>query len=222
MSNNMIKDKTAVIFDMDGVIFDTERLYIEACVEVGDKYGADNIEETCHKCIGINSVATAEILYDTYGRDFPLQEFRSEVDEIFVRKFEEKAPVKPGVKELLTYLKSTGYKIAIASSTKKSGVARELEQAGFLEYFDELVCGDMVEKSKPNPDIFLKAAECLGEEPENCIVIEDSFNGIRAAHAAEMFAIMVPDILPPDEEMKEKASLILDSLNDVLSYLKEI
>ena len=221
MSNNMVKDKTAVIFDMDGVIFDTERLYIEACVEVGDKYGADNIEETCHKCIGINSVATAEILNDTYGRDFPLKEFRAEVDEIFVRKFEEKAPVKPGVKELLTYLKSAGVKIAIASSTKKSGVARELEQAGFLEYFDELVCGDMVEKSKPNPDIFLKAAQCLGEEPENCIVIEDSFNGIRAAHAAKMFAIMVPDILPPDEEMKEKASLILDSLNDVLSYLKE-
>ena len=143
------------------------------------------------------------------------------MDEIFVRKFEEKAPVKPGVKELLTYLKSAGVKIAIASSTKKSGVARELKQAGFLEYFDELVCGDMVEKSKPNPDIFLKAAQCLGEEPENCIVIEDSFNGIRAAHAANMFAIMVPDILPPDEEMKEKASLILDSLNDVLSYLKE-
>ena len=221
MNNNMISDKKAVIFDMDGVIFDTERLYIESCVEVADKYGADNIEETCYRCIGINSVVTGQILYETYGKDFPLREFRAEVDKIFAKKFDEKAPVKPGVKELLTYLKSAGVKIAIASSTKKEGVSRELKQAGFLDYFDELVCGDMVEKSKPDPDIFLKAAECLGVEPEKCIVIEDSFNGIRAAHAAKMFAIMVPDILPPDEEMKEKASIILKSLNEVLDFLKE-
>ena len=217
----MINNKEAVIFDMDGVIFDTEKLYIDSCVEVGNKYNLKNVEEACFKCIGINSEASAEIMYDIFGRDFPLDKFRGEVDVLFKTRFEEKAPVKPGVQEILTYLKQEGYRIAIASSTKKEGVTRELKQAGFLEFFDEIICGDMVEKSKPNPDIFLKAAECLGVEPEKCIVIEDSFNGVRAAYAAGMFSIMVPDILKPDDEMRDKASVILDSLPDVVDFLRK-
>ncbi len=214
-----VKEYNTVIFDMDGVIFDTERLYIDSCVEIGNKYGIKDVEEACYKCIGVTSEASARIMLDFYGEDFPLEKFRDEVYELFKKSFEEKLPVKNGTEELLKYLKEKAVKIGIASSTSKSGVERELAQAGLIDYFDEIVCGDMVEKSKPNPDIFLKAAEVLGSRPEDCIVIEDSFNGIRAAHNAGMFCFMVPDILQPDDEMKEKASAIMDSLDEVRTAL---
>ena len=216
-----IKAISTVIFDMDGVIFDTERLYIESCVEIGKKYNIKDVEEACYKCIGVTSEASARIMLDFYGEDFPLEKFRDEVYELFKKSFEEKLPVKMGVAELLEFLKDREVRIAIASSTSKSGVDRELTQAGLRKYFDAIICGDMVERSKPEPDIFLKAAEVLGSNPEECIVIEDSFNGIRAAHKAGIFCFMVPDILQPDEEMQDKASVILGSLDEVRDYLKD-
>ena len=215
-----MKDFKAVIFDMDGVIFDTEKLYLDCCVEIGEKYELEHVEEACFRCIGITSEASARIMYEVFGNDFPLDSFRGEVDELFRARFDERLPIKPGVRELLTYLKGEGYKVAIASSTKKESVKKELAQAKFLDFFDEIICGDMVERSKPNPDIFLKAAECLGVAPDSCIVIEDSYNGIRAASAAGMFSFMVPDMLKPDDEMRSKASVILDSLMDVKEYMR--
>ena len=110
-------------------------------------------------------------------------------------------------------------KIALASSSKKETVIRQLNDAGMLDYFDEIVSGDMVEKSKPEPDIFLKACEKLGVLPQRSYAIEDSFNGIRAAYSGKLKPIMVPDILPADDEMRQKAEAVLDSLIDVADYL---
>jgi beta-phosphoglucomutase-like phosphatase (HAD superfamily) len=106
--------------------------------------------------------------------------------------------VKPGVRELLEYLKSSSFRTAVASSTYTHIVEKELSDAGILPFFDRIVGGDQVSRSKPNPDIFLRAAEVLDTAPEACLVIEDSYNGIRAAKAAGMRAIMVPDLLQPD------------------------
>ncbi len=211
----------AVIFDMDGVIFDSEKLYIDCCVEAADKLGMDNIVETCYRCIGVTTSVTHQILLDTYRDEALVNAFREAATSLFREKYRAGLlAVKPGVRELLTWLKSRVLRIAIASSTRTEIVEMELADAGILPFFDRVVGGDQVSRSKPNPDIFLKAAEALEEAPENCLVIEDSFNGVRAGRAAGMTVIMVPDLLQPDEEIRSLADRVLPSLLSVLDLLR--
>ena len=128
--------------------------------------------------------------------------------------------MKSGVNEILTFLKDNGKKIALASSTRREVVLAELRDAGVLDFFDEVVTGDMVTKSKPDPEIFLTACEKIGVAPDRCYAIEDSFNGIRSASGGGLHAIMVPDLLPADEEMRGLAETVQDSLHDVIRYLE--
>lgn len=203
----------AFIFDMDGVIFDSERLYIDCCIEIAEKLGMDHIVETCHRCIGVTTEVTEAILLETY-RDIDLvNRFREQSIALVRSKIDSGLlEMKPGVRELLNSLCERGCRIAIASSTRTDIVENELADAGLRGFFSAVVGGDQAQRSKPNPDIFLKAAELLGEKPGNCVVIEDSFNGIRAAKAAGMTAIMVPDQLVPDEEIRRLADFVLPSL----------
>ena len=129
-------------------------------------------------------------------------------------------PIKPGVPEILRWLKDAGYTVGLASSTRSSSVFGHLEQSGFRDYFQTVVTGDMVEHSKPRPDIYLLACRELGVEPEQAYAIEDSPNGIRSAHAAGMRPIMVPDMIAPDEEMRKLSFLIRKDLFEVLEYLQ--
>ena len=129
------------------------------------------------------------------------------------------APVKRGVKELLAYLRQRGYKIGLASSTSRPSVEDLLERAGIREYFMNLTTGDMVEHSKPRPDIYLMACSSLEVNPAQAIAVEDSPNGIRAAHAAGMIPLMVPDLIAPDEEMREKSVMICRDLLEVICFL---
>ncbi len=219
-----MKDKlfvNGVIFDMDGVIFDSERIYIECCMEVAAKYGMTNVEEVSHRCIGTTSVETRRILIEAYGEDFPLDQYWKESTEIFwqVYKKEGHLPVKEGVRELLADISSKKIPIAIGSSTRTDTVRLQLKDAGLLDYFTRIIGGDLVERSKPAPDVFLKAAEALGAEPGQCLVIEDSYNGIRAARAAGIYSVMVPDLLAPNAEMEEKAGEILPSLKDLVGRI---
>ena len=210
----------AVIFDMDGVIFDSERLVYEGWKALSVKYGFDNLDEIYMKCIGVNSATCRQIYLDFYGEDFPYDKYRQErSDDYHARYSGGRLPMKAGVEELLKYLKETGYKIAIASSTRSALVKEQIEDAGLMKYFDVIVGGDQVKKSKPEPDIFLKAAELLGVKPENAYVIEDSYNGIRAAKSAHMRPIMVPDMVQPDEEMLDKSWKICDSLKDIITLI---
>ena len=213
----------AVIFDMDGVIFDSERLYIDCNKEVAAKFGITDgnfIEELGKKCIGITMEETIRTMREALGEDFPLDEMWMEASALFKDKtIGGNLPVKPGVREILEYLKDEGVKIAIASSTKTDTVKRELSEAVLLDYFDKIVGGDMIKRSKPAPDSFLKAAEVLEMDIKDCCIIEDSFNGIKAAHASGGFPIMVPDILQPDDEIKGLAGIILESLFDVKEFL---
>lgn len=213
----------AFIFDMDGVIFDSERLYIDCCIEVAEKLGMDQIVETCHRCIGVTTEVTRAILLETY-RDIDLVDRFREQSVALVRSKIDSGllELKPGVRELLDSLRARGCRIAIASSTRTDIVEKELADAGLIGYFSAIVGGDRAQRSKPNPDIFLKAAELLGEKPENCVVIEDSFNGIRAAKAAGMTAIMVPDQLIPDEEISKLADYVLPSLVVVKDRLESL
>ena len=127
-----------------------------------------------------------------------------------------------GAREILADLAARGVPLALASSTEGALVRRELDEAGLLRFFDALVCGDQVRRSKPDPEIFLTAAARLGVEPERCFVIEDSFNGVRAAAAAGMRPLMVPDLLPPDEEMRRLSEAILPDLAAAGRYLRDV
>ena len=213
----------AFIFDMDGVIFDSERLYIECSLEASAELGLpqEGVIELCHRCIGVTPERTRQIMMETYHDPAVVDAFRGRTVSLFLEKYNAgRMDVKPGAEELLKFLKQQGYPLAIASSTPTEIVRQELSAAGLLDYFDRIVGGDQVSRSKPNPDIFLRAAELLRTEPSRCIVIEDSFNGIRAAKAAGMTAVMVTDQLQPDEEIKALADRIELSLLHVLQGLR--
>lgn len=212
----------AVLFDMDGVIFDSERVVLEGWQTVARRHGFSHVEIPFHRCIGTNSAVSKKIFLDFYGEDFEYELYHQECSTFYHERCDGgKLPQKPGVRELLVYLKENGYYTAIASSTRRSLVEQQVIDAGLRPFFDCIVGGDMVTKSKPEPDIFLKAAEAVAGERSDIYVIEDSFNGIRAAQAAGMFPIMVPDMVPPDEEMKQKAGIILQNLLEVKDFLAQ-
>ena len=215
-----MKECSAVIFDMDGIIFDSERAVIECWIELSEKYGIKDVEAACIKCIGTTMQRTRQIMLETYGEDFPYDKYAAEASRMFHEKYDGgKLPVKKGAENILRYLKERNVKTALASSTRKEVVVNELRDAGLLEYFDEIVTGDMVKRSKPAPDIFLLACERVGAEPSNAYAVEDSYNGIRSASAGGLRPIMVPDILGPDEEMESLSEVVLNDLDEVILYL---
>ena len=162
-------------------------------------------------------------MMETYHDPAVVDAFRGRTVSLFLEKYNAgRMDVKPGAEELLKFLKQQGYPLAIASSTPTEIVRQELSAAGLLDYFDRIVGGDQVSRSKPNPDIFLRAAELLRTEPSRCIVIEDSFNGIRAAKAAGMRPVMVPDIVQPTDEIRQMAETVCSDLFDVIDYLRSL
>lgn len=212
----------AVIFDMDGVLIDSERVCCECWEEVSRDMKLGDLSEGVMGCIGLNRNDSMSLMQRLYGEDFPYEECHVAVNERIKQKFrEEGIPIKEGVQELFDYLKAKDYVIGLASSTGKKSVVAEMEQIGLIHYFQAIVTGDMVEHSKPNPDIYLKACKELGVEPEEAIAIEDSLNGIRAAYHAGMKPIMVPDLIAPTPEIEEMLYAKFDSLLEVRDYLKK-
>ena len=217
-----MKTGFAVLFDLDGVIFDSERAVLAVWRELAEELGLEEIEPVFRRCVGTNKTRTEEIFREAFpGLDFP------RFDAAARRRFRERwgggrLPVKTGAREILQALRRRGIPLALASSTDSGVVRQELDEAGLLDFFDAVVGGDQVSRSKPDPEIFLRAAERLGAEPEACFVVEDSFNGIRAALAAGMRPLMVPDLLPPDGEMARLAEAILPDLAAAERYLAEI
>lgn len=219
----MLVSFKAVVFDMDGIIFDSERLVIDCWKIVAEKYAIPDIEAACYECLGVNSVETKEKFLNRYGQDFPYDAYKDEMSKIYHDNYDGgRLPIKMGVTELLQYLKETGVKVALASSTRSQVVTQQLKDAGILDYFQVVVGGDMVTRSKPQPDIFLKACEELGVAPEESFAIEDSYNGIRAAAAGHLRPLMVPDLMPPTEEMQGLSEAVFDTLLEVKGYLRNI
>lgn len=214
--------KKAVIFDMDGVILDSESLVFSCWQEIADKYKIPDITSACTECLGMNSVITKSKFLQKYGQDFPYDEYKGEMSALFHKKATLGAlELKPGVTELLEYLKQEGFLIGLATSSRREYAARELEHLGVLGFFDVLIYGDMVKKSKPEPEIYLIAARELKVEPGECYAVEDSYNGVNAGYRAGMDVIMVPDKLPANEEMRERTRIILDDLGQMKEWLKQ-
>lgn len=211
----------AIVFDMDGVLFDTEFVCLEGWVAVAEKNNLPGMREVFPKCIGLNNTDSEAVVKAAYGADFDYGAFRKQASEEFWGYIEKNGlPEKPYVHEILEWLKASDYKVGLASSTKRTSVLECLQRAGILDYFEVIISGDMVEHSKPEPDIYLLACEKLGVEPGEAYAIEDSFNGIRSAYAAGMKPIMVPDMLDPDAEMLEKSVVVLKDLGEVQAWLE--
>ena len=204
----------AAIFDMDGLILDSERTVLKCWEAVGQKYGFPDIETYGISVIGKNKTATIEEFERVYGE--PGDRYEKEMRKVYLSM---EVPLKPHTIELLSAMKSAGMKIAIASSSTREEVTTQHTKLGAFQFFDAAVCGDQVTKSKPDPEIFLLACDALGVKPEESLGLEDSFNGVRACKASGLFTIMVPDIIQPDDEMKGLADIILPSLKDVQDFL---
>lgn len=212
----------AVVFDMDGLIFDSERLVLDCWEKVGEKYEIDNIREVFIECIGTNKEKTKEIMLANYGSSFPYDQFRKEASALFQESIKEKGlPVKKGARELLQYLKEKEIPTGLASSTRLAVVEEELQQAELYDYFQVVVGGDLLRRSKPEPDIYLMTCEKMGVTPENAYAIEDSHNGIRSAYRAGMKPVMVPDMVAPIKEIEEISHAILPSLLEVKEYFEK-
>ncbi len=217
-----MKNFDAVIFDMDGVIFDSERAVLECWKILAEKYDIKNIEGPYLACTGTTMQRTREIMLESYGNDFPYDKYAREASVLFHEKYDNgRLPVKSGAAEILEFLKKHNIKTALASSTRREVVVKELKEAGLLDYFDEIVTGDMVQRSKPAPDIFLLACHKCGVEPGKAYAIEDSYNGIRSAYRGGLMPIMVPVLLDADDEMRELAVEVIPSLNEVINYFCE-
>ena len=210
----------AVIFDMDGLLIDSERIIHEALVKGGKVMGAENMRETALMLLGVNQKQAEVICRQRYGDDFDYKKLcdlkHKFIDEILSEDY---FPAKAGAAEAADRIKKEGFRIAVASSSRRGWVEPSLEYAGMLDRFEVIICGDMVTESKPSPMIFLRTAEALGVDPDECYVLEDSYNGIRAAHRAGMKPIMVPDLLMPDDEMKKLSCYIAKNITDAAEYI---
>jgi HAD superfamily hydrolase (TIGR01509 family) len=205
----------AVIFDMDGLMFDTEALNKKGWKAAGKLHGYEMTDELLHSHIGTNAETTRRLMREHFGGGFDFDAVRKDRIDYALRFIEENGtPLKPGLKELLTFLEKKGLKTAIASSSEERFVRFYLKHARLGHEFDALVCGDRVKKSKPEPDIFLQALSELGVAAGEALVLEDSYNGIRAARRAGIRSVMVPDLLPVTPEMEAlffgKAGGLLD------------
>ena len=213
----------AVIFDVDGTLLNTERIYMQAWKEAGAQAGFDVPQEVLLRTRAIHKADAIKIFQEALGPTFDyeaLHPVRTAISEALIAKSTNL--LLPGVKETLEALKSKGCPMAVASSTGYKKTAEHLEHAGLLHYFDAVVGGDMVERGKPNPDIFLKAAELLGIAPEDCLVVGDTPADIKAATAAGMRRILIPDCVQPDETIRAMSHHVLDSMHQLVGILEGV
>jgi HAD superfamily hydrolase (TIGR01509 family) len=218
-----MKKVDAIIFDMDGVLIDSERISFKCFQEVFKEHNYKMDEIFYLRLIGRNVKSIKIIMEEEYGTDFPFDTIYKKKSNLALEITDKNGVIiKPGVHELLDYLNKENYKIAVATSTRRERALQLLEEAKIKDKVNYMICGDQVENSKPNPEIFLKAAKGLNVSPEKCIVIEDSDAGITAAHAAKMIGIHVPDMKFLEDDTKELAFKICDNLMDVRNYLETL
>ena len=214
----------AIAFDMDGVLFDTEQLYFRAWDAEGEAFGMtpEEVREIRFRCAGHNPADT-EVMFNDYFRgrvnfsDF----WKRKTDRTRRMLREEKIPLKPGLYEILDFLRDGGWAVALATSTNREGTLYNLDQAGITGYFQVLVTGDMFEHGKPEPDVYLRACGLLGSKPEETYAVEDSYPGLESARRAGMRVVMIPDLFPPNAETEKNADYTLSSLLELRDLLRK-
>lgn len=212
---------TAILFDMDGLVLDTEKLYTRFWQEAANALGYPMTKEQALGMRSLNRGAGLAKMQSYFGESVDYDAIRGkriEMMDAFVEK--EGVTLKPGIHELLGYLKENGIKTAIATSSPIERTVLYLTSVGLEKSFDELVSGYMVEKGKPEPDIYLYAAKKLGVKPQECMVLEDSPAGIMAAYRAGCLPVMIPDQDEPDAETKKLLYALAENLTAVIALLR--
>ena len=214
----------AVIFDMDGLLFDTEIVYYEASQMVADQMGFPYDKELYLKYLGVSDEevwANYHQIFASFGKN-NVQKFTNDAYEETIRRFSLGAvQLKPGVIELLDFLEEHRIPKVVASSNQRHIIELLLEKNQLTNYFETIVSAENVKRAKPDPEIFLLAHEYLGTKKQETLVLEDSKNGILAAASAEIPVIMIPDLLAPSEDLQQKTLAVLSSLHEVPGYLKK-
>ena len=210
-----------VIFDMDGLMFDTERLYVRSLEEfVGPKTGIAFPREKILQTLGCNHADFERMFPTLFGTAISFEECYAMIADWMKNEMETNGvPVKPGLYALLDALKAEGIRIALATGTSRPIATEYLKRTGTISYFDALVCGDQVTHGKPNPEIFLLAANALNATPETTAVFEDSVNGLKAAHAGGFFSICVPDLIDPVPRLDFTPDAVFRSLDEAIPLL---
>lgn len=211
-----------VIFDMDGTMFDTERLYTVAWKMTGEENGYEFTDELLDSCRGKTTEVIGDIFRDRFGENFDYDRIRQRKHEFFCELIRrDGVPVKKGLFELLGFLSEQKIPAAVATSTMQERAEDMLKMSGVYEKLSGYVYGDMVKESKPAPNIFWKAAEAIGQKPEECLVIEDTTPGVMAGKSAGGYIIHVPDLVKVPEEVKEGIDAQLTDLAQVIDWIRK-
>lgn len=211
-----------VIFDMDGLMFDTESLLMKHTIETAAKMGYTITKDICKELIGTGGTNVKNVFDKHLPADYPFEEGVARViSSMKADIIENGLPIKKGLIKLLDYLKESNITCCIASSSPLNMIQFYLHITGLESYFSGIVSGDSVKETKPNPAIFNKALEQFDVAPEDALVLEDSKNGITAAHLANIPSVCIPDLIVPDREMINQATFITSSLDNVIDLINE-
>lgn len=215
--------KNTVIFDLDGLLIDSETISYRIYRDLAGEYHKDiSMEEYVHNYSGKTGIRNMQTLIGVHGLPVSLEEGLAFAQKREKEYFRKGVALKQGARELLSYLKRRQYKIILASSSTKERAVGVLSRNGIGAFFDGMVFGEDVERGKPYPDIFEKACEYAGEPPQSCLVLEDSEAGIQAAYAAGIDVICIPDMKEPGEEFRRMETAELPSLADVIPWLEKL
>jgi HAD superfamily hydrolase (TIGR01509 family) len=209
----------AIVFDMDGTLHDTEIIYRAATKAAAAAMGYIVTDEFCHSMIGLPGTETDAMLRAHLGPAFPFSAFYRLYQDHIQDAFRTAVPLKPGAITVVREFARRGLKLAVATSARRQSAESQLARSGLREHLHVVVARDDVARGKPYPDLFLRAAALLEVPPADCLAIEDSLNGIRAAHAAGMMPVMVPDLLTPTEEIRAMCLHIARDLDEVGAML---
>lgn len=214
--------KRAFVFDMDGVLIDSERLIIDCVLSVTPTgFDRDRLKGAMLQTLGVTGQEVRRIIVRQMGADFPFEDCMIAAGEsYFAHLAAHGVPLKPGARELLSYLSAQGYTIGLASSSPMHLVERQLTMAGLFGYFSAFATGDMVQNSKPAPDIYLLACQKLSIAPESAYAIEDAPKGVQAAASAGLGVLMVPDLAPASDALAALCQGVYPSLLDILDWVK--
>lgn len=217
----MLKEPVeAALFDMDGLLLDTEALYIQAMQAAARRLDLEMPLSLCHAMVGVPGRECNLMIAEHYGEGFSIEVFRGHFSEHMRELLDERIPVKPGAVELLDFLEARSIRRAVATSAGRATAERHLGRAGLLDRFQALATRDDVAQAKPEPDVYLEAARRLGVAPERCLAFEDSNVGLAAAHAAGTMAFFVPDIVAPHPETRGRAVRVLGDLHEARRLLE--
>ncbi|MEH6631482.1 MAG: HAD family phosphatase [Halopseudomonas aestusnigri] len=205
----------AVIFDMDGVLIDSEALYLKAANVAAQEFGFVFSGDLHQSIVGLPQEICNIKIKETMGADFPFADYDRLYSQILATEFQREIPIKPGVRELLVLLATLEIPTAVATSTCRDLANDHLSRAKLSPYFSAIVTRDDVNRGKPDPEPYLLAAKTLNVDPQYCLALEDSHNGVRSAHGAGMQTIMVPDMLPATEEISGLCIAVMKDLHMV-------